>query len=291
VFLDHRWVLFGALVNGPDGDLEHECRPYLEIADPTNPACTTKLELDRDFSKHPWTHSTVDISVGSGVCHEDNPATGNGEMPFVSDTSRGVISADVYCYHREAAERNDLPLFESFVFILDIEDVLSKTPSPQSLEQRSVEWKDLSPSLPMFSYASPAGDPYRIFSRHSYATGFRYASPIQPLDPENPNGPRCFFVYDFNPLREASDTLAGATSEDPPDPEASYPKRASEITREVVGGLNCWKMRFDLPVAQKDIEKCHVAMTDGGVVLFEVRCFGITFCVWLGSDVRCFFQS
>lgn len=279
-------MLFGALVNGPDEDSERMCRPYLEIADPINPGCTTKLELDRDVSKHPWRDSTVDISIGSGVCHEDNPSTGDGEMPFVSDTSRGIISADVYCYHRGAAESNDPPLFESFVFILDVEDMLSKAPSPQDLEQRSVEWKDLSPSVPLFSYASPVGDRYRIFSRHSYVTGFRYASPIQPLDPENPNGPRCFFVYDFNPLRETSDTFAGTTSEDP-DPKASYPKRASEITREVVGGLSCWKMRFDLPVAQMDIEKCHVALTDGGIVLFEVRCFGIFFEL-LGSDVRYF---
>lgn len=134
---------------------------------------------------------------------------------------------------------------------------------------RRVEGLDFVHAL--FSYSSGHEDRYRLFSRHSYVSGFRYASPIQPLAPEVPMGPRCFFVYDFNPHGEPSDSLPGAGAEDP-HPETDFPRSASEITREVVGGLNCWRMRFDLPVAEEDVQKCHVALTDGGVVLFEVRC-------------------
>jgi hypothetical protein len=75
-------------------------------------------------------------------------------------------------------------------------------------------------------------------------------------------------------------TLPGVVLKDP-DPEVGYLKSASEITREVIGGLNCWSMRFDLPAAEEDIKKCHVALTDGGVVLFEVFCLAPCFSKWL----------
>ena len=42
--------------------------------------------------------------------------------------------------------------------------------------------------------------------------------------------------------------------------------------REVIGGLSCRRMRFDLPVGEEGVEKCHVTLADGGLVLFEVRC-------------------
>ena len=38
----------------------------------------------------------------------------------------------------------------------------------------------------------------------------------------------------------------------------------------VIGGLSCWRMRFDLPAAEEGIKNCHVALTDSGVVSFEV---------------------
>jgi hypothetical protein len=185
-----------------------------------------------------------------------------------------MITADVYLYHRDFWEGDDLPQFESYVFVLNIEDVLAKVPSPSDLGQRCIEWKDLRPSAAMFSYSSGDEDRYRIFSRHSYVSGFRYASPIQPLVPEDPNGLRCFFVYDFNPYRETSDSLPAPAPEDP-EQEMGYPQSASEITREVIGGLGCWKMRFDLPAAGEGVKKCHISLTDSGVVLFEVR--------WLAS--------
>jgi len=181
-----------------------------------------------------------------------------------------VITADVYLYLRDGLRQ-----FESYVFVMDIENVLAKAPSPSGPGQRFIEWKDLSPSAAMFSYSSLDDDPYRIFSRHSYVSGFRYASPIQPLVPEDPKSPRSFFVYDFNPHRETSGSLPGAALENP-DPGTGYRKGAGEITREVIGGLSCWRMRFDLPAAEEDIKKCHVALTDGGIILFEVCC--LMFC-------------
>jgi len=270
VFLDHRWVLFGAIRNDPNKDPNRLRQPYLEIIDPTNPASVTTLELDKSVVEHTSSHSTVDISVGSGAGHEEGLLTGDSGMPFVSDTSRGVITADVYLYLRDGLRQ-----FESYVFVMDIENVLAKAPSPSGPGQRCIEWKDLSPSAAMFSYSSVDDDPYRIFSRHSYVSGFRYASPIQPLVPEDPKSPRSFFVYDFNPHRETSGSLPGAALEDP-DPGTGYRKGASEITREVIGGLSCWRMRFDLPAAEEDIKKCHVALTDGGIILFEVCC--LMFC-------------
>ena len=229
------------------------------------------LELDKNVTKRTLLHSTVDISVGSGAGYEEGSLAGGGGMPFVTDTARGMITADVYLHHSDPWGGEDFSRFESHVFVLGIEDLLAKVPSPPNPERHYVEWKDLISSTALFSYSSGHEDRYRLFSRHSYVSGFRYASPIQPLAPEVPMGPRCFFVYDFNPHREASDSLPGAGAEDP-HPETDYPRSASEITREVVGGLNCWRMRFDLPAAEEDVQKCHVALTDGGVVLFEVRC-------------------
>lgn len=269
MFLDHRWVLFGAIRNDPNQDADRLYHPYLEIIDPTNPTCATTLELDNNVVKHSSARSSVDISVGSGACHEDGFLTGSGGMPFFPDAARGIITADVYLYHHGIFEDDNstLPRFESYVFVLDIEDILAKVPLPSNPERCYIEWKELFPSAAMFAYFSVDDDRYRIFSRHSYVAGFRYASPIQPLVPENPKGPRCFFIYDFNPHRETPDQLPGAS-----DPETGYAKGASEMTREVIGGLSCWRTRFDLPTAEEDIKKCHIALTDAGVVLFEV-CF------------------
>jgi hypothetical protein len=289
VFLDRRWVLFGALCNDPDQDTDRLYHPYLEIMDPTDPIHSTILELDDGAVKHASTDCMVDISLGSGMGHEESPPIGNGGMPFISDTSRGIISADVCCCNHDTGGPNDIPRYESRVFVLYIEDVLSKVPSPPNPEQHCVEWKDLSPSAGMFSYASMHDDRYRIFSRHSYVTAFRYASPIRPLDPEDSTGRRCFFVYDFNPHRETLDPLPGAALSTP-DPATGYPKRADEIVREVVGGLSCWRMRFGLPAPAEDIDKCHVALTDGGVVLFEVRYRLKSFSEWFDSDAVSFEQ-
>ena len=266
VFLDHRCILFGAIRNDPNQDVGRRRQPYLEIVDSTSPARVTYLELDETALRHTSLRSTVDISVGSGAAHEEASPVGSGGMPFVSDTSRGIITADVYLHHRDD---NNLPRFESYVFVVDIEDMLARAPS-SSDPGHYTEWDDLRSSTATFSYSTTYQDRYRIFSRHSYVSGFRYASPIQPLDPEVPEGRRCFFVYDFNPYREGSDSLPGAAYE-APDFETGYPQSASEITREVVGGLSCWRTRFDLPAAEEDIRKCHVVLTNGGVVLFEVR--------------------
>ena len=267
VFLDHRCILFGAICNDPNQYMGRRRQPYLEIVDSTNPAGVTYLELDKSALRHTSPHSTIDISVGSGAAHEEASPVGSGGMPFVSDTSRGIITADVYLHHRDG----DLLWFESYVFVVDIEDILAKAPSPSD-PGHCVVWEDLRSSTAMFSYSTTTDqDRYRIFSRHSYVSGFRYASPIQPLDPEDQEGRRCFFVYDFNPYRESSpDSLPGVATE-APDFETGYPRSASEITREVVGGLSCWRTRFDLPAAGEDIWKCHVVLTNSGVVLFEVR--------------------
>ena len=272
IFLDNRWVLFGAIPSGPTRGADLVGYPFLEIIDPTCPTYATRLELDKSVLRHTSAYTTVDISVGSPTSFEGSTLTGDGGMPFVSEVSRGIISADVYCCHRNAEEVNNLPFCEAFVFILNTEDLLSKVPSPSNLEQRYLKWKDLSSSAATFSYASmDEDDRYRIFSRQSYVAGFRYVSPIQPLYPEDPMGPRCFFVYDFNPHRRTPGPLPGAIPEGS-DSETGFHKSASEITREVVGGLGCWRMRFDLPAAGGDVQQCHVALTDGGVVLFEVRC-------------------
>ena len=267
VFLDDRRVLFGAIRRDPNQYAGRHHQPYLEIVDPTRPDGVTHLELDKSTLRHASLFSTVDISVGSGAGLEEASLVGSGGMPFVSGTSRGIITADVYLRHHH--DDDNIPRFESYVFVVDIEDTLAKVPSSSNPERRYVEWEDFRSSAAMFSYSTTDHDRYRIVSRHSYASGFRYASPIQPLVPEDLEGRRCFFVYDFNPYRETSNSLLGPTPEDP-DPETGYPRGASEITREVIGGLSCWKMRFDLPAAEGDVAKCHIALTDRGVVLFEV---------------------
>ena len=260
-------MLFGAIRSDPNENANRPHYPYLEIIDPTDPTHATTLQLDASVVKHMSVYSSVDISVGGGAGHEEGFITGGGGMPFVPDTSRGIITADVYLYHRDSeAESQDGPWFESHVFILDSEDMLAKIPSPSNAERSYIEWKDLSLSTGIFSYSAVGNDRYRIFSRHSYVVGFFYASPVQPLVPEDPEGPRCFFVYDFNPYRETSDALPGGD----PDPKPRYSQHTSEITREVVGGFSCWRMRFDLPPAEESLRKCHIALTDGGVVLFEV---------------------
>ena len=189
-------------------------------------------------------------------------------MAFVSDVSRGIICAEVYWHTPGAPPARD---FQSSVFILDIEGVLSKVPLSSAVEQRREEWKDLSPSAAMFSYHVGQDVTHKILLRGSYAAGFSYISPTQLLDPNNPTGPRCFFVYDFNPHRKTLDPLTPEGS----DPKTGYRKSASEITREVVGGLSCWKMRFDLPAAEAGLEECYAVLIDGGFVLVEVRCLTI----------------
>ena len=271
VFLDHRWILFGAIRNDSNQNADRQCQPYLQIMDSAESTNVTVLELDKSVVKHTLSHSIVDISVGTGAGHEEGSLMGDMGMPFIPDTTRGIITADVYLYHPDIVEGDDLPQFESYVFVMDIENLLVKVPSSPNPEQRYVEWRDSCLSAAVFSYSSVDPDQYRLFSRHSYVSGFRYASPIQPLAPGDPSGPRCFFVYDFNPYREASDSFPGVMAEDP-HPDMVYPGSASEMTREVVGGLSCWRARFDLPPAERSVEKCHIALADGGVVLFEVRC-------------------
>ena len=283
MFLDHRWVLFGASPNGPTRDADLAGYPFLEIIDPTCPTYTTRLELDKSFLRRTSAYATVEISLGGSEGFEGSTFTGDGGMPFFSEVSRGIISVDVYCCDRNAGGINNPPLGEAFLFILNMEDILSKVPSPSNLGQRYLKWEDLSSLAATFHYASmDEDDRYLISSRHSYVAGFRYVSPIQPLYPEDPMGPRCFFVYDFNPHRRMSGPLPSAVPKDS-DPETGYNKSASEITREVVGGLGCWKMRFDLPAAGGNIRHCHVALTDGGFVLFEVR-YLMTSCGWFDSD-------
>jgi hypothetical protein len=265
-------VLFGRIYNDPNPDTDCHYRPYLEITDPTNRTCSTTLELDKSIFKHASKHTTAHIRVCSGAGHAKGILAEKEGMPFVSDASRGIIGAEVYWYTPDSQQVQN---FESSVFVMDVEGVLSRIPSSLDLERRRVKWKDLSPSTAIFSYDSQQIALHRLLARYSYVVGFRYVSPTQPLSPGNSTGPRCFFVYDFNPHRETPDPLPGATPGGP-DPETGFPKSASEITREVIGGLSCWKMRFDLPAAEEGLDECRVALTDGGVVLFEVRCLTIS---------------
>ena len=230
-FLDYRWELFGAVRNdfNQNGDLL--CHPYLQIVDPTRPFDITILGLDEIVIKR-HSHSTIDINVGSGAGHEEDSLAGNRSMPFVSDTVRGITIADVYLYHRDVQEGGDS--LESFVFVVHIEELLAKASSLSNLGSRYVGWRDFCLSTAMFSYHPAGEDRYRILSRDSYVSGFRYVSPIQPLVLEDPNGPRCFFVYDSNPCRETSGFLPAAAGEGP-HPEIDYSQSASEIMREVIG--------------------------------------------------------
>lgn len=269
VFLDHRWILFGSMRHDTDRG-GHRSHPYLEIVDPTRPTDVTTLELDKSVVTYS-SDTSVSIKVGTGARDEEDSLTGNRGMPFVSDTARGIVVTEVNLYHRDARGGDDSTRFESFVFVMNIEDLLTIVSSPLNPESRCVEWEDLCSSVAMFSYYSTGQDRYRIFPRESYVSGFRYASPIQPLVPKNPDGPRCFFIYDFNPCRETSDSLPGAAEDHPPG--MNYPRGASETTREVIGGLSCWKAKFDLPAAGEGVKKCHVTLIDSGVVLFEVRGF------------------
>ena len=256
-------MLFGGIRR--DSNLDADCHhhPYLEIIDPTNGTCSTSLELDDSIFKHAPKRSKAFIRVRSGTGYEGEGKEG---MAFVSDASRGLIGTEVYWLSPCS--------FRLSVLIIDVEGLLSNVPSSSDLEQRHVQWKDLSPSAAIFSYDSRRIALHNLLAAYPYVSGFRYISPIQPLAPKNLMDPRYFFVYDFNPHREAPDSLPGVLPEEP-DPETGYPKVASEITREVVGGLSCWRMRFDLPAAGEEIGERRVALMDGGVVLFEVRCFTI----------------
>ena len=84
-------------------------------------------------------------------------------MPFALDTSRGIITADVYLTHRDSeAENQDGPWFESHVFILDSEDILAKIPSLSNTGRSYIEWKDLSLATGILSYSAVGNDWYRI---------------------------------------------------------------------------------------------------------------------------------
>lgn len=263
MFLDHRWVLFSGIRRDSNRATDGTYHPYLEIIDPIDNSGSTILELDKPVFTRISENPTVHIRLSNGGGHEKGFVAENEDMPFVLDASRGIISAEV-CWQSPDAQH-----FELHVFVLEIESVLSKVPSPPGLERRYIEWKDISPSTAVFSYDSRLAGQSAILSRYSYVAGFRYVSPTQLLYPNNPMSPRCFFVYDFNPLREAPDPLAGTTPEDS-NSEMGYQRSASEVTRDVVGGLSCWRMRFDLPVAEADLDRCQVALMDGGPVLFEV---------------------
>jgi hypothetical protein len=230
-----------------------------------------------------------DMRLVIGAGHEGGSLTGNEGVPFVPDPSRGIIATDVYLsHHNQLLDHDGLPRVESYIFVMDIEVMLAKVPSLSNPEQRCVEWKDFRSSAATFHYSSMGEDRYRLFSRDSYASGFRYVSPIQPLL-ENPDGPRCFFVYDFNPYRETPVILVSSAPEDPRPHGVGYPHSASEAIREVVGGLACWRTRFDLPAAEENIIQCHVSLTDGGIVLFEV-CWLITCSLKWFDTYTCIFQ-
>ena len=208
VFLDDHWVLFGAIRNGPFAG--RQSQPYLEISDPTNPADAIALELDESVLKHVSSRSTVDMRLVTGAGHEGGSLTENEGVPFVPDPSRGIIATDVYLsHHNQPPDHDGLPRVESYIFVMDVEVMLAKVPSLSDPEQHCVEWKDFRSSAATFHYSSMSEDRYRLFSRDSYASEFRYVSPIQPLL-GNPDGPRCFFVYDFNPYRETPDPFASS---------------------------------------------------------------------------------
>ena len=260
-------MLFGGVRCDPDADTGCHYPPYLEITDPlTGHACSTTLELDKSVLQHTSEYTTVHIRVCSGANYEKGSPAEKEDMSFVSDASRGIIVAEVY-WHTPGSQQ--VQYFQSSVFVLDVEGLFSKVPSSSDLEKRHVQWNELSLSAAIFSYHVGPYPRHRILLRYSYTAGFRYVSPTQPLDSNDLTGPRCFFVYDFNPHRETSGPL---TLEDP-DLETGYQRSANEITREVVGGLSCWKMRFDLPAAGEGLDECHVALMDDAVVFFEVRCF------------------
>lgn len=72
MFLDHCWVICGVIRNDPSREAEQLCYLYPEIViNPTNPTCATALELDKSVMGCASTHSTVNISVGSGTAHEE----------------------------------------------------------------------------------------------------------------------------------------------------------------------------------------------------------------------------
>lgn len=125
-------MLFGAIRYDPNQGVNDQRQPYLEIIDPTMPSVVTTLELDKSVM-NASTDSTVDISMGSGAGHEAGSLTGSGGIPFVSDPSRGIISVDIYLYHPNSrgGER-----FEAYIFVMDIEDMLTKVPSPSGPNRR-----------------------------------------------------------------------------------------------------------------------------------------------------------
>lgn len=264
-------MLFGGIRRDPDPEADCLYYPYLKIIDPTSRTCSTTLALDKSVFNDATKYSTINIRVRSGAGLADCSLAENEGIPFVSGASRGIICAEVYWQSpRTQRARRSL----ANVFVLDIEEMLSKVPSALNLRRHRVKWKDLSSSTAVLSYGPAHTGLYRVPSGCSCVAGFRYASPTQLLDPKNPMGPRCFFVYDFNPHRGTPDILTSAAPRDP-DLELDYEESASEITREVVGGLSCWKTRFDLPAAGEDHKGCPVALTDGGFVLLEVRCLAV----------------
>ena len=284
MFLDHRWVLFGAL--RIDHNTGRQQQPYLEISDPVSSNGAIVLELDGNVLERASPGSVVHITLWTGAGREDSSLAGNGGVPFVPDPSRGIVAIDVsFLYCDRPPQRGRFPRFASYVFVMDIEGLLAKVPSSSNLEQCCIEWKDLYSSVASFYYHSSDEDRYALSSRDLYVSGFRYASPIQPLL-ENPDGPRCFFVYDFNPYREMAGFLPGS-SQEVPEPGVGYPRSASEITREVIGGLGCWRMRFDLPAMEEGFTRCHVSLMDGAVVLFEVRWLATCSLKW--SDAHAYF--
>lgn len=285
-------MLFGGVGLGPGPEGAGRPRyPYLEIVDPTSGTRYTTMSLNKSVFRGATMYSTFNVRVQSGAGLGNCSPTENERIPFVSDPSRGIICAEVYCYTEEK------PCSGSHEFVLDIEDMLSNVPSPLNPRRRHVKWKDLSSSTAVFSYGSRRANPditeryrvddlRRLQSGFSCVAGFRYASQTQPIDPNNQTGLWCFFVYDFNPHRGSPDLPPGDTLQDP-DPKWGYIKSASEITREVVGGLSRWKMRFDLTPGE-NFEGCEVTLTDHGVVLFNVRCLTI---FSKRFKLTCFFES
>ena len=186
LFLDHRWVLFGGIHHDLNPDDDCLYRPYLEITDPTDGTCSTTLELEKSTIQHPSGYTAPKIRLRSGVGLEQGPFDEKEGMPFVSDAARGIIGAEVYW---SALDTRGIRLS---VFVLDIEGLFSKLPSPSDLQQRHVRWKDVSPSVAIFSHDSQQNFLRARSSRYPYVAGFRCASQPQLLDSNNPAGPRCF---------------------------------------------------------------------------------------------------
>ena len=118
MFLNHRWVLFGAIRNDPNPDVYCLYHPYLEIIDPTSCTCSTTLELDESVFKRASKDSSIHIRCVVVRVTKKVSLQKNEGMRFVSDANRGIISVEIYhC----TPETQEVQYFEASAFILDTE--------------------------------------------------------------------------------------------------------------------------------------------------------------------------